>query len=210
MAHTDKDRPYWVRIRDYNIIQHDHTRGVCIVDDDRRNRWAAWRHHWRNCAKRVRVEWECTKADPYRPRRWHYSWMYGGIYRDNDLCWDWACGCAIPDSWKREPHACTARVRTQCLGHVSIETHAEIPCVCDDKPEPATCFPEEPSSWRYSCFGGGGVPHDYVRARWHGPERRREREDLRDAARLYNAGEDLEDFDFVNRQARSSARWLYH
>jgi hypothetical protein len=207
MAHTDKDEPYWVRIRYTGLIDHDHRRGVCIVDDDRRNRWSAWRHHWRNCAKRVAIKWECTKAEPYRAYGPRYDWYYSHL--ETPRCWSWVCGCAIPDSWKRELHGCTDRVRTQCLGHTRIETRPEIPCVCDDKPEP-TCFPRESLEERYSCFGGGGVPREYVRAVWHGPERQRERVGLREAAARWNAGDDLEDFDFVNRQARSSARWLYH
>jgi hypothetical protein len=151
-----------------------------------------------------------TKADPHRTYGPRYDWYYSHI--ELPRCWGWTCTCAIPDSWKREQHGCTALIRTQCLGHVRIETRPEIPCVCDERPEPATCFPEEPDSVRYSMFGGGGVPREYVRAVWHGPERRREREDLRAAARFYNAGgEDaLEDFDFPCPQARNQARWLYH
>lgn len=63
----------------------------------------------------------------------------------------------------------------------------------------------------FSPYGSGGVPKWYVRAFWHSPERTREREDLGAARRLYNAGDDLEDFDFANyRSGRSSARWNFY
>ena len=205
MAHTDKDRPYWVRIRDYNLIEHDHTRGECIVDDDRRNRWSSWTRHWRNCRKRITVEWSCTKAEPNRvPSRYVAYGVRADLW--GQTCWTWVCGCEDFNPH----HICPNRVRVQCIGHSRRETDDSIPCVCDDREPRATCFPTEPDSVRYSCFGGGGVPSEYVRSVWHGPERRREREDLRDAACLYNAGEDLEDFDFPCPQARSQARWLYH
>lgn len=61
------------------------------------------------------------------------------------------------------------------------------------------------------------VPRGWVRQVWHGPERARERDDLRDAVRRSNAdlcgGADLEnvldDFDFPCPQARHSATYLW-
>lgn len=141
MSHTDKDRPYWVRVRDTGLVEHDHRDGRCVVADDRRERWTYHRHHNRVCAKLV-----------YEPG---------------------------------------------------------IPCVCDDFERP-TCFPAESPAERYSAFGGGGVPRWFVSYVWHAPERVRARNELRGAAKAFNAGESLEDFDFENRQGRSSARWNWH
>ena len=202
MSKTDKDRPYWVRTRESGLISHDHRSGVCVIDEDRRNRWVAHRNHYRVCAKRVRVEFTCTKDEPYR--------AYRGVYPMRErVCWISRCACPIPDAWKRELHGSCVRERVGCIGHVRYEYHADTPCVCDDFVR-ATCFPEQSPDRRFESFGGGGVPGWFVNAVWHAPERRRERDDLRDAARAFNAGEDLEDFDFPNPQARNRGRYYYH
>lgn len=60
--------------------------------------------------------------------------------------------------------------------------------------------------WVFSPWGGS-APHWYRRIRWHGPERARERADLREAAKLFNAGEDIDGFDFPSPQARHCATW---
>lgn len=56
---------------------------------------------------------------------------------------------------------------------------------------------------------GESVPGWFVKHVWREPERRRERDDLRDLAREYNTYGDLEDDDFPNYQARNSAKWYY-
>jgi hypothetical protein len=48
----------------------------------------------------------------------------------------------------------------------------------------------------------------FVHEYYHGPERRRVREELDDARRLFNAGELEEGFDVWNRQGRNSVKWL--
>jgi hypothetical protein len=197
MAHTDKDRPHWVQNAEHGHIDHDHRTGKCIIDDDQRNRWGAWNHHWRDCKKRVRVPYTCTKDDPNR------------TWRDGQTCWTWLreCDCPIPEDWKREPHGCLGRLRRiTCVGHTRIEIDDSIPCACDDRPERATCFP----AWdvgRY--YRWGGIPSEFVREVYHRPERRRVRDEVRRLAREYNAHGDLADGDVFNRQARNSARWLW-
>jgi len=32
MAHTDKDRPWWVIIHQENPIEHDHRSGKCVIE----------------------------------------------------------------------------------------------------------------------------------------------------------------------------------
>lgn len=209
MSNTDKDRPYWVRVRDFGIIKHDHRHGECVIES-RDSRGTSWREfngsHRRHCAKRSVVIEHCTKAEPFVSHR--YAWRYGYDW-NVQTCWTWVCTCPIPETWRTEPHGCTSRERVGCVGHRRTLWDNSTPCVCDDVVR-ETCTFTEPDSWRYSCFGGGGVPSEYVAAVYHRPERQRERRVLRDALRSFNAGEDLEDFDFVNRQGRSSARWLYH
>jgi hypothetical protein len=202
MSKTDKDTPFWVQNTWHGEIDHDHRTGECRVSDDQRDRWPAWNHHYAKCAKRVRVEFTCTKDDP------HHSGRYWSR-RAEQTCWTLTrdCHCPIPESWKREEHGCNGHyVRLGCIGHVRIERDDSIPCSCDNRPEPATCVP----TWhvgRYYTYGG--VPSEFVRSVYHRPERRRERDNLNDARRLYNSGDDLDGYDFVNRQARNSARWMY-
>lgn len=206
MSHTDKDLPYAVRVRQTGHIHHDHSRGdACIVDDLSAYR-SGTRHYRLNCAKRVEVHYTCTKDSPERGR-----WYYWYSYRSRPLCWSTVCNCPIPEEWKREPHACTDQVRTQCLGHVRYEHHPEIPCTCDDEPPRPTCYYTSPPERRWDIFGGGGIPRDYIRATWNGPERRRERDALHTAARLYNADPtSLDDFDFPSPNHRQRGRYYYH
>lgn len=51
-------------------------------------------------------------------------------------------------------------------------------------------------------------PRDYINEVWRGPERRRERDDLRMIAREYNAHGDV-DGDFPNNQHRHGATWTW-
>lgn len=62
--------------------------------------------------------------------------------------------------------------------------------------------------WVFSPFGGS-ASQDFRRSFWHGPERRRERDGLGEIRKVANAGADLEDVDFNNRQARHSATWAW-
>lgn len=63
-------------------------------------------------------------------------------------------------------------------------------------------------SWQASFWAfQPGPPHQYCVETWHGPERIRERVDLRNLAREYNAHGDLHDGDFPNWQHRQGASW---
>lgn len=68
--------------------------------------------------------------------------------------------------------------------------------------EGITCFLDHPDEGPRLWYGN--PPHWFVTQRWHRPERARQRRVLRDAKRWRL--DDLEDFDFENRQGRSSAR----
>ena len=52
-------------------------------------------------------------------------------------------------------------------------------------------------------------PKDFIDEVWNGPERRRERDGLRNMAREYNTYGDLENDDFGNYQHRHNAEWLW-
>lgn len=199
MSHTDKDRPFWVAaLQDHTRIKHDHADGVCVISDDRRDRWPAFgsHHRARNCNKRVVVHYTCTKDDPHTTGPFRYG---------SQTCWTTICACPIPEAWRSDPHACTDRVRVQCIGHTRTEFDPSRPCVCDEAEPAPTCFPEPPLDHR--GWFRGGPPADYRRSIYHAPERRRERDDLSRIAREYNAGNSVDDEDFVNRQARNSALW---
>lgn len=60
------------------------------------------------------------------------------------------------------------------------------------------------SRWRTT-----NVPGWYVNHTWTAPERLRERVSLRDAAREYNAGGDLDGFDFDCPQHRHRSAWWW-
>lgn len=62
----------------------------------------------------------------------------------------------------------------------------------------------------FSPYGVGGVPKWYVDYTWNNPERVRERSELGAARQRYNAGDDLEDFDFPNYQHHHRAAWMYY
>ena len=224
MSHTDKDKPLWVQNAEHGVIDHDHTRGVCIVLNDQRDRWGGWRHHFgKRCKKRVLVEFECHPEKVNGKRQLVFpedielpQYRYGYSTRLNtDACWVWTCDCPFEtskygtriyedSSWGHRLF-CEHRYFVKCRGHSFTETDDSIPCSCDAKPEAATCTP----AWGFGRhFFYGGIPSDFVRQHYHCPERARERK-LRDMAREYNAYGDIEDDDFENRQARNSMRWVY-
>lgn len=203
MSRTDSHRPYWVRVADESrVIDHDHRNGACVVSNDRRDRWGAFRHHYRDrCAKYELVEWTCTKDDPYvDPNRGYLREIYGtGATRS---CWRSFYA-------ESEPGAGDWRwCSVQCVGHSRWVRHEDWPCSCDARVRP-TCFPAQPDEWRWSAWGGGGVPRWFVHDVWTGPQRRRQRDGLRDLARAYNAGE-RDDLDYESEQHRHRARWYWH
>lgn len=216
MSRTDKDRPWWVQnFQDGpELYDHDHSRGECIEEtleyakySAGHSGWGHGRHHNRRCAKRVTVEYTCTKDDP-NTHSW-YNWVKRGSF-SRQTCWTWRCECPIPDEWRREHHACENLRRVACIGHTRTEWDNSIPCVCDDFPARPTCSRtrSEAGKGGYRRYTWGGVPTEFINTYYHRPERARERK-LNDYVREYNTYGELEDGDFENRQARNSARWLY-
>lgn len=203
MSHTDKDAPYWVQVRDLanGRVEHDHRLGYCEVSDDRRDRWGAYRHHYhKNCDKYELIEWTCTKAEPYVDESRAYLRRFGGERR----CWK----SHLVHVEEGNLYSPLRWVSIQCVGHSRWVRHEDWPCSCDQR-STATCFPDAGGADGWNHYVRGGVPSAFVRLYYHKPERGRERAALHDARSRYNSGENLEDFDFVNSQARNSARWLY-
>lgn len=205
MSRTDKDRPYWVQVRDAanGRVEHDHRLGYCEISDDRRDRWGAWRHHYhKHCKKYELIEWTCTRADPFidESRAWLRS---AAGRREARRCWK---------SWYGESAEGAGDwhwMSIQCVGHKRWERHEDWPCSCDER-STATCFPDAGTVDGWNHYTRGGVPSTFVRVYYHKPERARVRAGLHDARLRWNSGEDLEDEDLLpERQARNSCRWLY-
>jgi hypothetical protein len=231
MSHTDKDRPWWVQnYQDSNgNVDHDHRSGECIeetlyhLQHSNGGHWRAYARQHKNCKKIVRVDFTCHPEKINGKRQIVLSVdvpasRYGGKgYNDVNrkaACWRRVCDCGHndDDSYKawREWYYCDKKYSTQCFGHWYTYRDNSISCVCDTWPEQPTCSiergPGTKGGWRRYTWGG--VPTEFVRRYYHRPERARER-NLTQMAREYNAYGDIEDDDFVNRQARNSCRWLY-
>lgn len=223
MSRTDKDRPHWVAtIQDGNgAIDHDHRNGVCVEETlenaKRRNgsHYAYGRHH--NCNKSVRIEFGChvSKATGRRVVAWDNpdaeDFRYiRDMYRNQPPCWSRICDCNHGMYDYLERMYCDSKYNTKCFGHYAIVRDNSVPCTCDDYPEVPTCELTAPDNSRggWRRYTWGGVPTWYCREVYHRPERARERK-LNDMAREYNTYGDIEDDDFVNRQARNEARWMW-
>lgn len=63
--------------------------------------------------------------------------------------------------------------------------------------------------WNMRHWALGGAPPEYVHLVWWGPERSRERNDLRAMAKEWNANHDLDEEDFPNYQHRHCATWWW-
>lgn len=195
MSRTDKDRPAWVQKFDptvRSIVRHDHTKGECreeTLSDARLDAAGGHRRHHR-CAKvQVIVEYCTRKAPRQRP---------GTVFK----CWDFVGGPYDP-VLGLQPRPCE--------GHRVVTRDESIDCSCDRWPErePVTC-----DRWfnlgycdAVSKFYGEHPPREFVHAVWWGPDRARVRDELVDARKRYNAGDD--DVDVENRQHRHSAGWLW-
>lgn len=223
MSRTDKDRPFWVIRHVENFsIDHNHQRGECVVETlEYARAWnaGAYRNNHRHtCLKRIEHEYYCTEAEPYR--RYTYSWKYMGVRenRGQSECWG---------SWKEPWYYVGWRgrdlpgvegsyiMRTKkngCLGpHRRWEYVDAIPCVCNGWPPVPTCDPSWSGpalGWRYSHYGLKHISmSERCRVEWHGPERRRSREAGGAWVKEWNAGGDMDDWDYENRQARRTAIW---
>jgi hypothetical protein len=61
-------------------------------------------------------------------------------------------------------------------------------------------------------FSGDSRSHptsEECHTEWHNPERMIARDELRKAASSYNRGDDLNDYDYVNRQHRHGVSWWW-
>jgi hypothetical protein len=220
VSHTDKDRPDWViRHTEGFPIEHNHVRGKCVVEtlEYARNYNAGsnrptYRHTWKDrCPKNVKVEFFCTKAEPFEkkdrswPRITPAEYWTDRVKRDewhSKRCWQhWVS--YVTQTWQS----------TQCLGHVRWERDESVPCVtCDNEPERPTCEPSwygETVGWRYwtAWATRNKSLTNWCHVEYHGPERRRERDTLREQAKAWNAGDELDDWDYENRQGRRSVQW---
>lgn len=204
MSRTDKDRPAWIQQYDLTTpasIHHDHTRGRCVEETFEYSRWRAG-HGWsRNhrCWKVQLVEEPCPhdrkrdslyRSPCYTLRRRFESWMFlNPMYEDRQL-----------NPFVMEDHVHTRTVR-----------HDDWSCYCDDWPETPTCeyFFDRRYIYYARRYYGVSVPRWYRAHIWYEPERTRERDVLRETAKAYNAGDDLEDWDFPNFQHRHGAGWYW-
>lgn len=220
VSHTDKDRPDWVIRHVENFpIEHNHEHGVCEVETlGYAKRYAngtyrpTHRHTWKDkCPKNHTVEFSCTKDEPIeKPDR---SWpritvadLWGDpVKRDRYYaarCWQHWFSYDLK-IWRS----------TQCHGHVRVERDESVPCAhCDNLPDRPTCSPSwygEAVGYGYwSAYGTQGKStSEWCRVEFHGPERRRERDSLRAEVKAWNAGDELDDWDFENRQGRRSVQY---
>lgn len=188
MSRTDKDRPHWVQNAEIGVISHDHRTGECIVQDPREP-WNFWRRHaWKHCKKYVAVEWQCTKAEPHRDRHGRQT-CWKGYYE-----WPEPGSTALPRF-----------VWIQCTGHKRRDYDESIPCSCDDEPPAATCS----VAWSLNRFSA--PPKWYRDYEYHSVQRRRERDELGEFKKRFNADGWLaaDEWDFESPQAKSGAKYSW-
>lgn len=198
MAHTDKDRPYWVIQVENNVIKHNHTRGVCVIETPG-EKWTSWRHHWRRCKKRVETTWVCTKDNPNFKR-------VGS--RETQTCWKSWFGTVDGSRTWENGGADWRWHSTQCSGHSKIEKDESIECVCDDRPIDSTCDYAWPIPSRQFYRNPPKWYRDYE---YHNVQRRRARDELGGYRKLFNANgwEITDDWDYISPQAKSGAKYSW-
>lgn len=86
--------------------------------------------------------------------------------------------------------------------HDSTFVYRRRGSVCNWEP----VWPSRPEMFR---LFKKGVPRWFVNHLWHGPERVRERDGLRDMVKEFNGNGDLADGDFPGWQARHCAHWSW-
>lgn len=191
MSDTEKDWPNWVRNHTHGRIVHHHEGGECVIETleltrqlrTQPSRWA----HASTCAKYEWDVWFCDKQTR-EPGCWR---------ADRDPVW--IDGIRVEIRWRA----------TQCTGHRLRTHHPDRPCSCDATPAAPTCTPERVYGSRWAYWSNDTPPREFRRDTWFGPERARERDQLRGAAREYNAHGEVDDFDFDNPQARHRASWWW-
>lgn len=203
MSHTDAHRPGWLQYFDDAVpvrVAHDHRDGRCVEETLEYARWQRTRphrHYWRNCAKYEAIVEECPHVKKLHrvyespcdriARHWR-MWVAANPTINERLDY--------PFIFPKHEHT----------SHVK---HDNWPCSCDNDPERPTCYRRYACGYFYyaSKVYGDHPNHEDRRLYYHGPERRRTRDSLRDAARDWNANGDT-DVEPDTRQHRHSVAWL--
>ncbi len=206
--------------QDGHPMEHDHRNGECIEETLEYTKYAdgRWQRGHNHCNKDVTLDVSCRRQKVNGKKQIVYDFEPPTRYtyirpknRRQPPCWEWVCNGHTHGEYDWEERIfCRDKIFTYCQGHAVRVRQPENECVCDDYPPRPTCTLSYSSirsgrKWRYTA---GGVPSAFVTAYYHKPERGRERK-LKDMAREYNMNGDIEDYDFENRQARSSVRWIY-
>lgn len=158
MSKTDRTDPLWVQqLRDGQLV-HDHTRGICLPEDDRR-RWRTLTRHWYRCPRRVLTAIECPVTG---------CWYAYRAQRE-------AAAAGLPD-----PGGCG---RVHSRSHYDLS----IPCATCDTPVP-TCTYELGSYGAVRDALGLNPPAWWRKHRTHAPMRGERRRAGRLALKEYNAG----------------------
>jgi hypothetical protein len=218
VSKTDKDRPDWViRHTEGFPLSHDHRHGECVIEtlEYARNYNAGsnrptWRHK-RSPKHGHYEEYYCTRKDPFVKTTWSYRWLHAAEPVRYNLKNEATCWAFWRDYDPESPTYHEYR-STQCVGpHRRWIEHENVDCeVC--AVERPTCDPSwygEVIGWRYwTAYGTRNKSlSEWCKMEFHGPERRRERDSLREDLKAYNAGDELADWDFENRQGRRSVQW---
>lgn len=171
MSDTDKDDPYWVQNYYIGAINHDHRAGQCRVEtlaDARQantSRARYYSRHLDDCTRRVTETTWCSRHDR---DRFCYLWVFDGYDGDCRVYW-----------WKT------------CEGHTRTFLDHTLPCTCPPLPVRPTCT----VAWRlhFRWFVSTNPPKEWMQAVVYGPARRAVRDTLRDEARAWNAGADVDE-----------------
>ena len=209
MSRTDKDRPYRVQIMDEtdgSYIDHDHRLGYCSTPPNYMT-WRELRQEYEpnhNCNKVLRGVLYCSKKRPLT-RNYRVTNAYFAYARNywEKKCWS---------SWLAiDENGDTYHERIQCEGHQVLTREPDNPCICDDFEPYPLCGFALPDGTRPRYYSRP-APKWYRDHIWYNPERVRERDELRKAAALYNAGgwedEDF-DFDFPNNHHKHMGVWYW-
>lgn len=211
MSRTDAHRPGWLQYFDDTVpvrVSHDHRLGNCVPETLEYARWnatqrfAGLRHLPSRCSKYEAYAYPCPQDRDATPSA-------GGCY----TVW------SAYDSWRyavhehesvRYPWWTKPRWRFPEHEHTSYKHFPDRYCEgCASQPEHPTCVRQYACRYPYYASKVYGVrpSREDRRLYYNGPERRRTRDVLRDAARDWNANGDT-DIELDTRQHRHSVAWL--
>lgn len=121
----------------------------------------------------------------------------------------------MSNTWKDQPR--WVQLRNPHLPTVEHHDHRYHDCDLNDfdnatrnTQHDGTChhdFADHRGTYRW--WWPAHPPRWYVRHVWHAPQRTIIRDQLQEAAKEYSANGSLDDFDFVNIQARHGASWWW-